>query len=395
MSQTKVVIAGTNRLAVGKFGGAFLNSKEVDMASTVMRAAIERSGIEPGQIDEVIFAQNYRSGKTPPNSARVYAWNAGVPIEVPSFTVNKHCASSLRSVMSAAQAIKAGDAEVVLAGGIELMSDSAYFLPGKLRWGGKIGHQQMQDPMVMFDPIVAMTTIQTSNKMASVCNISRAEQDEFALLSQQRAEAAIKSGKFDGEITPIEVKSKKGNVMFQIDECPRFGSTMEKLASLKAVLEGGTVTAGNASVNADGASATMVLSAARAEELGIKPLAEIVGYASAGVDPSLMGIGPVPATKKLLDKVGLKPSDIDLVEINEAFAAVVVNFAHELGISYDRINPNGGALALGHPISATGTVLLSKLVYELKRRGGKYGLVTLCIGGGQGASLLIKNSDVD
>lgn len=393
MTQTKVVIAGTNRLAVGKMGGALRDANEIDMASTVLTSAIQRSGVDAKEIDEVVVAQNYRSGKTPPNSARVYAHNSGLPIETPAFTINKHCAGGLKAVISAAQIIKAGDAGVVLAGGIEQFSSAAYFLPGAMRWGSAIGHQQLQDPMVMFDPIVAMRTIETADKMAREYNISRTEMDEFALLSQQRAEAAMNSGKFTEQITPIEVKIKKETRIFDIDECPRFGMTMDKLVKLKPIYEGGFITAGNACVNADGASATMVLSAERAKEMGVKPLAEIVGYTSVGVDPSVFEIAPVVATKKLLAQTGLKPSDLDVVEVNEAFAVVAVYFAREMGIEYDKINPNGGAIAHGHPTSGTGIILLSKLVYELRRRGGKYGLATLCIGGGQGLSLLIKNTD--
>lgn len=386
---TEVVIAGAARLAVGRLGGALKDSDEMSMGAAVIKEAINRAGIEFGAVDEVIMGQNYRSGKVPSNSARAIAIKAGIPIEIPEMTINKHCVAGIKSVALAAQAIKAGDADIIVAGGIEQMS-SAAFLVQDVRWGNKLGHLRMQDQLIILDPICGLTMGETAEKIAGQFGISRQEQDEFALLSQQRAERAIKEGIFTEEIVPIEVKRQKGTVLFDTDEHPRFGTTLESLSRLKpAFVKDGSVTAGNSSGMNDGAAATVIMSGSTAGRLGIEPLAKIVSYAAVGVDPSIMGISPVPAAKKALAKANLTLQDIDLIEVNEAFASVALYFIREMKPDLNRLNVNGGAIALGHPIAASGTILLTRLLYELKRRNGRFGLVAMCAGGGQGMAIIV------
>lgn len=386
----EVVIASAARLAVGKLGGTLRDSDEFTMGKTVISAAIQRAGIEPSDVDEVIMAQQYRTGRNSGNSARPYAVMAGVPQPIPAFTISKNCGGSIKTVTLAAQAIKAGDADVIVAGGVEIMSHAAHLIPG-MRWGSGVGNRELLDQLVLFDPICGLTMGQTAEKLAEEFNISREEQDQYALTSQQRAERAVKGGLFKDEIVPLEVKQRKQTVIFDTDEHPRFGTTLEALRKLRpAFKENGTVTAGNACGMNDGAGAVVVMSAERAEKLGVQPLARIVSYASVGVDPSIMGIGPVPATKLALEKAGLTIDDIDVIELNEAFAVMCVYFLRETGADPERVNPNGGAIALGHPISATGSVILTKLLYELQRSKKRYGLATMCIGGGQGIALIVE-----
>lgn len=386
----EVVIVSAARLAVGRLGGALRDAHEEAMGAAVIKEAITRAEIEPSEIDEVIFGQNYRTGRTATNIARPLAIKAGIPIEVPEITINMHCAAGLKSVILASQVIKAGDADTMIAGGIDLMSRAAYLLPD-MRWGSKFGHKVAQDQLVMLDPVVNMTTGQTAEKLAKQFNISREEQDEFALWSQQKTEAAIKEGRFKEEILPFEIAKKAGlPVYFDIDEHPRFGTTRESLAKLPpAFVEGGSVTAGNSSGLNDGAAALVVMSLDKARQMGLKPLAKIRGYSSVGVDPSIMGIAPVPATKNALKSAGLQLDDIDLIELNEAFACMSVYFQREMAPKPEKLNVNGGAIALGHPIAATGAVILTKLLYEMKRRGLELGLATMCVGGGQGAALIV------
>ncbi|MBI3089041.1 MAG: acetyl-CoA C-acetyltransferase [Candidatus Tectomicrobia bacterium] len=388
----EVVIAAAARLPVGKFGGSLREVPDWKLGVTAFSAAVERADIALEAIDEVIIAQSYRTGDSPVNISRVIAVRAGVPIETPEFTMNKHCGSSLRAVNLAAQIIKAGDADLIVAGGLESMSRAAYMVPAA-RWGGRLGHGQLLDPLVLYDPLSGCTMGQTGEKLAEQYQISREEQDRFALASEHKAEAAVRSGRFRAEVAPIEVPAGKGQTrLFDSDETPRFGTTMESLAKLQPVFkENGTLTAGNSSKMNDGAGMAVVMSAERAAQLGVKPLARIVSYASAGVPPEIMGIGPVPATKKALAKAGLVMDDIDLIELNEAFASQSIAVIRELKLDLEKLNVNGGAIALGHPIAATGVTILTKLLYEMQRRRLRYGLATLCIGGGQGIATIVEN----
>jgi len=386
----EVVIASAARLPVGKLGGTLLYTDEKDMGSLVIKESMRRAGIRPEDVNELIMGQNFKTGLISSNSTRVMAIEAGIPMEIPQFTINKHCGAGIKSIILATQAIKSGDAEIIVAGGIDQMSKAAHFAIGA-RWGVKVGHLQLKDQLVMQDPVCGLTTGQAAEKLARIYNISRQEQDEFAFWSQQKTEKAIKDGKFKDEIIPIQVEMKSGNtVLFDTDESPRFGTTLEKLAKLaSAFAENGTVTAGNSSSMNDGASAMVVMSMEKAKRLDIKPLAKIVSYSAVGVEPSMFTTAPVPSTKIALEKAGLTIDDMDLIELNEAFACQSIYYTREIKPNLDRLNVNGGAIALGHPIAATGNVILTKLLYELKRRGGKYGLATMCIGGGLGISIIV------
>lgn len=386
------VIVGACRTAIGKFGGSLKAVTDRDLGALVIREAVKRSGAAPEMIEEVIFSQQYRTGVLPPNMARPIAVDAGIPIPVPEFTVAKACGGSLKTVFLAAQAVKAGDAEMIVAGGLEHMSNAAYLLPTG-RWGARLGHTQLMDQLVLFDPISGNTMGETAENVAEKYSISRADQDEFALLSQQKAGRALAEGRFNEEIVPVPLPQKKGPpVLFATDEHARPDTKLEDLTKLSPVFrKGGSVTAGNSSGMNDGAAAVVVASHDRAKELGLKPMASIVGYASVGVEPSLMGIGPVDATRLALKKTGLTAADIDLVELNEAFAAQALACMRELNLKMERINVNGGAIALGHPISGTGSIILTKLVYELRRSGKELGLATMCLGGGQGVAIIVRN----
>jgi acetyl-CoA C-acetyltransferase len=324
--------------------------------------------------------------------ARPISVDAGIPIPVPNFTVAKACGGSLKAVFLAAQAIKAGDAQLLVAGGLEHMSNAGYLLT-TARWGYRLGHGQLMDQLVLFDPISGNTMGETAENVAEKYQISRTDQDAFALESQQKAARALEQGLFAEQIVPVPVPQSKGKVLlFQQDEHPRPETTLEELAGLKPVFRsGGSVTAGNSSGMNDGASALVVASREKARDLGLKPLASIVGYASVGVEPSLMGIGPIEATRLVLKKTGLPLSAIDLVELNEAFASQALACIRELGLEMEKVNVNGGAIALGHPISGTGGIILTKLIYELRRSGKELGLATMCLGGGQGVALIVRN----
>ena len=387
----EVVIASAVRTAIGKFGGTLAALSDIDFGPIPIREAISRAGLTGDQIDEVIYASGYRTGDLPINSARVVAVKAGIPIERPQFTISKACAGSVKTVTLAAQVIKSGDAEIMVAGGMESMSNATYMLK-KARWGYRLGHGQLQDQLILFDPLSGNTMGETAENVAEKYQVSREDQDEFGFRSQQLAEAAIKGGKFKEQIVPVEIPQRKGApIIFDTDEHPRFGTTMESLAKLKpAFKKDGTVTAGNASGMNDGASAMVVMSRKKADELGIKPMATIVAYASAGVDPAYMGIGPIPATRMALEKAGMTIDQIDLIELNEAFASQSLACIRELGMDINKVNVNGGAIALGHPVSASGGALITKLLYEMRDRDVRYGLVTLCIGGGQGMALIVE-----
>lgn len=389
----EVVIASAVRTAVGTYGGSFKNVPAVDLGAVVVKEAIKRAGIKADQVDELVFGNVLQAGLGQ-NVARQVSVHAGIPIEVPSFTVNKVCGSGLKTVELAAQAIAAGEADIVIAGGTENMSQAPYVLNNN-RWGQRMGDGKVIDEMIkdgLWDAFNDYHMGITAENVAEKWNLTREEQDQFALTSQLRAEEAIKSGRFKDEIVPVEVPQRKGDPkIVDTDEHPRFGSTIEGMAKLRpAFKKDGTVTAGNASGINDGAAALVVMSKEKAEELGVEPLATIVSYASAGVDPSIMGTGPIPASRKALEKAELTIDDMDLVEANEAFAAQSLAVAKELGLDMEKTNVNGGAIALGHPIGASGARILVTLLYEMAKRDAKHGLATLCIGGGQGTALIVR-----
>jgi len=385
-------IVGAARLPVGRFGGALREVSDWDLGTIAIAEALKRAGLRGDEVDEVIMAHGFRTGDLPANSSRAVALRAGIPIEIPQFTINKACGGSLRAVSLAAQMIKSGECDVIVAGGMESMSRAAYILP-KVRWGSRLGHARLIDQLVLLDPISGFSLGETGENVAELYKISREDQDRFAFSSQQKAEHAIKSNKFKEEIVAVLVsQTSKPPVTFDTDEHPRFGTTLEELSKLKpAFKQNGTITAGNASGLNDGASAVVVMSRKKVKDLGIHPLVSIRSYASVGVKPEIMGIGPIPATKKALERSGLALKDIDLIELNEAFAAQSVAVIRELGMDMEKVNVNGGAIALGHPISATGCILLTKIIYEMKRRRSQFGLVTMCIAGGQGIAMIVEN----
>ncbi len=389
----QVVIASAVRTPIGTFGGSFKNVSAVDLGVVTAKEAMKRANIKPEMIEEVIFGNVLQAGLGQ-NVARQVSIHSGIPIEVPSYTVNKVCGSGLKTVALAVQAIKAGDADIVLAGGTENMSMAPYLLR-EARWGQRMGDKMVEDYMVkdgLWDVFNDYHMGITAENIAEQYNITREEQDEFALNSQLRAEEAIKLGRFKDEIVPVEVpQRKKEPIIVDTDEHPRFGSTIEAMAKLRpAFKKDGTVTAGNASGINDGAAALIIMSKEKADELGIKPLATIVAYASAGVDPSIMGTGPIPATRKALEKVNMTVEDLDLIEANEAFASQSLSVVKGLGLDIEKTNVNGGAIALGHPIGASGARILVTLLHEMNKRNAKNGLATLCIGGGQGISMIVS-----
>ena len=390
----EVVIASAARTAVGSFGGSLKDVSAAELGAVVMKEAAKRAGVDPAQIDEVIFG-NVLQGGLGQNIARQCAIKAGFPNELPAMTINKVCGSGLRSVSLAAQIIKAGDADVIMAGGTENMSMAPYFAPA-VRWGGRMGDIKLIDMMVhdgLTDIFNNYHMGVTAENIVEQWGLTREQLDEFAAASQQKAEAAQLAGKFKDEITPVEIPQRKGDpIIFEVDEYPKAGVTAEGIAKLKPAFkrDGGAVTAANASGINDSAAAVLVMSKEKADELGITPLATIKSYASAGVDPTIMGIGPVPASNKALEKAGLTVGDLDLVEANEAFAAQSVAVVSDLGLDPEKTNVNGGAIAIGHPIGASGCRILVTLLYEMKRRESKYGLATLCIGGGMGTALVVE-----
>ncbi|MEA4884196.1 MAG: acetyl-CoA C-acetyltransferase [Clostridia bacterium] len=389
----EVVITSAVRTAIGSFNGTLAPFQAWELGAIAIKEALARSSVEPGAVDEV-FLGSILTGAQGSNPARRASLKAGLPVEVPATTLNMVCGSGLKSVVLAAQAIGAGDDEIVVAGGAESMSNAVYFMDSA-RWGMRMGHGQIKDEMIMnalWCPFGDVHMGITAENVAAKYGITRQEQDEFALASQIKANAAIASGKFEREIVPVEIPQKKGDpILFAKDEYPRAGATIEGLAKLKpAFKKDGTVTAGNASGINDGAAAVVVMSAERAAKLGIKPLAVIRSYGYAGVEPSIMGMGPVPATKKALAKIGAAVGDMDLIEANEAFAAQSLGVARELNWDPTRVNVNGGAIALGHPVGASGARILVTLIHALIDRGLKKGLATLCVGGGQGVSAVIE-----
>ncbi|MGI5920658.1 MAG: acetyl-CoA C-acetyltransferase [Syntrophomonadaceae bacterium] len=389
----EVVIVSACRTPVGTFNGTLKDIPVVDLGKVVMEGAVQRAGIDPAIIDEVVFGCVIQAAQGQ-NVARQSMIKAGIPQETTAFTINKVCGSGLRAVSLAAQIIKAGDADVILAGGMENMSHAPYALE-KARYGYRMNNGTLVDCMIKDGLWEAFNDYHmgiTAENVNEQWGITREEQDEFGLRSQQRAAAAIASGRFKDEIVPVVIKGKKGDIVFDTDEHPR-ETSLEKMAKLKpAFKKDGSVTAANASGINDGAAAVIVMSKEKADELGIKPLARIVSYASGGVDPKIMGVGPVPASKKALEKAGLTVDDMDLIEANEAFAAQSIAVAREMGWAdkMDKVNVNGGAIALGHPVGASGCRILVTLLYEMMKRESKYGLATLCIGGGMGTALIVE-----
>ncbi|CFX81407.1 Thiolase [Syntrophomonas zehnderi OL-4] len=389
----EVVIASACRTAIGSFGGTLKDTPVVELGSIVMQEALKRAGLKGEQLDEVIFGCVLQAAQGQ-NVTRQAMIKAGIPQEITGFTINKVCASGLRSVSLAAQIIKAGDADVILAGGMENMS-SAPFALDKARYGYRMGEGKLIDCMIKDGLWEAFNNYHmgiTAENINEQYGITRAEQDEFGFSSQQKAAAAIAAGRFKDEIVPVVIKTKKGEVVFDTDEYPK-QTTLDKMASLKpAFKKEGSVTAANASGINDSAAALVVMSKEKADELGIKPLAKIISYASGGVDPKVMGLGPIPASRKALAKAGLTIDDIDLIEANEAFAAQSIAVARDLGFAdkMERVNVNGGAIALGHPIGSSGARILVTLLYEMQKRQSKLGLATLCIGGGMGAAMIVE-----
>ncbi|AUN00477.1 acetyl-CoA acetyltransferase [Clostridium botulinum] len=387
-----VVIASAVRTPIGKFGGTLKSVSAIELGSIVIKEALKRANVKPEDVDEVIMGNVLQAGLGQ-NSTRQSAVAAGIPVEVPSFTINKVCGSGLRAVSLATQLIRLGDDYIVVAGGTENMSAAPYLLE-KARWGQRMGDGKIVDEMIrdgLWESFNDYHMGITAENIAEQWGITREEQDEFSAKSQQKAEKAVKEGRFKEEIVPVVIKSRKGEVVFDTDEFPRFGATKESLSKLKpAFKKDGTVTAGNASGINDGAAALVIMSEEKANELGIKPLAKIVAYGTSGVDPKIMGYGPFYATKKTLEKANLKIADMDLIEANEAFAAQSLAVAKDLGFDMDKVNVNGGAIALGHPIGCSGARILTTLLYEMEKRNSKYGLATLCIGGGMGTAIIVE-----
>ncbi|PYV96143.1 MAG: acetyl-CoA C-acyltransferase [Acidobacteria bacterium] len=388
-----VYIMSAVRTPIGKFGGSLASMTAADMGVVAAKAAMERAGVRPDQVEETIFG-NARQAGGGPNPARQISIRSGVPQEVPAYTVNKACASGLKSIALAYQEIATGNLNCVLAGGTESMSRLPYYLDGA-RWGYRLGHQELVDGMYrdgFFCPMSQMVMGETAEVLAEQYKISREEQDQYALCSQTRATLAIESGRFQDEMVPVTLESKKGPQTCNCDEHPFIGATLEKMAKLSPVFsKAGTITAGNSSGITDGAAAVVVASEAFATQNNLKPLARIVAVTSAGVDPRIMGIGPVPALRKMGQKHQLRLADFDLVELNEAFAAQVLACDRDLHFDRDRLNVNGGAIALGHPIGCTGTRITVTLVHEMLKRRAKRGVATLCVSGGMGMALALEN----
>ena len=392
------VIVGALRTPVGTFGGQFKDVSAVELGVRAVSAVLERTGVSPEEVDEVVLGCVLQAGLGQ-NPARQVSIGAGIPKEVPATTINMLCGSGLKSVAIAAQMIRAGDAEVVLAGGMENMSRAPYLVPNA-RFGARMGDTKLIDSMVHDGLTDAFNDIHmgiTAENLAEQYDISRERQDEFAAASQQKAVQAIEDGVFRDEIVPVEIRERRGTRVVDTDEHPRPGTTAEGLAKLRAAFrkDNGTVTAGNASGVNDGAAAILVMSRAKAEALGLEPMGTVESYASVGVEPKIMGIGPVPAVREALRKADLQLTDIDLFELNEAFAAQSLAVIGELGIEPERINPHGGAIALGHPIGASGGRILVSLLHEMKRRDLSRGVATLCVGGGQGQAAIIRNGHAE
>ncbi|MGT2666488.1 acetyl-CoA C-acetyltransferase [Streptococcus rifensis] len=389
----EAVIVSAVRTPIGTFGGSLKDVSAVDLGVTVVKGALEKAGIKPELVDEVILG-NVLSGGMGQNMARQVSVKAGIPISSPAFTINKVCGSGLKTIQLAVQAVLLGDADIVVAGGAENMSQAPYVLPSQ-RWGARMGNGQVVDTLLRDGLVDAFDDYHmgiTAENVAAKYGITREQQDSFAVHSQRKAVAAVKSGRFKEEIVPVTIPQRKGDpVIFDTDEYPRENASLEGMAKLRtAFKKDGTVTAGNASGINDGAAAVVVTSREKAEELGLEILATIKSYASAGLEPELMGCGPIFASRKALDKAGLTVADLDLIESNEAFAAQACAVNQELGLNPDIVNVNGGAIALGHPIGASGARIFVTLLHEMQKRDAKRGLATLCIGGGMGTAVIVE-----
>ena len=392
MSSAEIYVVSAVRSAIGGFGGSLKDLPLADLASAITRAAIERSGVAAEQIGHLVMGTVIPTEPRDAYLARVAAMNAGIPKETPAFNVNRLCGSGLQAIVSAAQCLLLGDTDVAVAAGAESMSRGPYLLP-QARWGARMGDLQGIDYTVgvLQDPLEHFHMGITAENVAAKHGITREMQDELALTSQRRAARAIAEGRFASQIVPLELKTRKGSVQFSTDEHVRGEVTAEQLAGMKAVFKkDGTVTAGNASGINDGAGGLVLASGDAVRRLGLKPLARLVGYAHAGVEPGLMGLGPIPATRKVLEKTGLKVQDLDVIESNEAFAAQACAVARELGFDPEKVNPNGSGISLGHPVGATGAIIATKAIHELQRIQGRYALATMCIGGGQGIAVVFE-----
>jgi acetyl-CoA C-acetyltransferase len=390
--QREVVVLSGTRTAIGKYGGGLASVPPCDLAATVVREAVRRAGVEPTDVGHAVFGNVIHTEARDMYLSRVAAVNGGLPVETPAFTLNRLCGSGLQAIVSAAQAIKLGDCDVAVAGGAESMSRGQYWLPA-MRWGQRMQDGVVIDAMVgaLTDPFDSCHMGVTAENVATDYGVSRTDQDTLAAESHRRAAAASDAGHFKEQITPVEVKGRKGTVTVDTDEHIRAGVTTDDLAKLRpSFAADGTVTPGNASGINDAAAAVVIVSGSFAAERGLRPLGRLVAYSHAGVEPRIMGMGPVPAARKVLDRAGLKLGEIDLFEVNEAFAAQALAVIRELGLPPDRTNPNGSGVSLGHPVGATGTILAVKALYELRRTGGRYALVTMCIGGGQGIAAIFE-----
>ena len=393
MTHRDVYIVSTARTAIGTFGGSLKDTPNTVLATTAVKAAIERSGLPPDAVGHVVMGNVIPTDTKDAYLARVAAIDAGCPIETPAFNVNRLCGSGLQAIISAAQAIGYGDCDVAVGGGSEAMSRGPYF-DTAARYGARMGDATSIDYMlgILHDPWQKMHMGITAENVAERYRISRAMQDQLAAESQRRAAAAIAAGYFNAQIAPVTLQTRKGTVLFDTDEHVRPGTTLEALAGMKPAFkkDGGTVTAGNASGINDGAAAVVLVAGDRLQTLGAQPLARLVGYAHAGVEPAYMGIGPVPAVQKVLARTGLALADIDVIEANEAFAAQACAVIQELGLDPAKVNPNGSGISLGHPVGATGAIITTKAIAELHRTGGRYALATMCIGGGQGIAAIFE-----
>ncbi len=392
MSEREVVVLSAVRTPVGTYGGTLKDQATVDLAALVVRESVQRAGVDSEDIGHCVFGNVVHTDTRDMYLSRVAAIQGGLPNETPAFTLNRLCGSGLQAIVSGAQVIKMGDADAVVAGGAENMSRGQYWLPG-MRWGQRMNAGQVVDAMVgaLTDPFDDCHMGMTAENIAEKWQITREDQDALAVESHKRAANAIDKGYFKEQIVPVEIKSRKGTQVFDTDEHVRRDATLEGMAKLRPVFaKDGSVTAGNASGINDAASAIVMMEAKVAKKKGLKPLARLVGYAHAGVDPKYMGIGPVPAVRKLLESTGVKLEDIDVFEVNEAFAAQALAVCRDLGLPMDKTNPNGSGISLGHPIGATGSIVTTKALHEMQRVGSQYGLVTMCIGGGQGIAALFE-----
>jgi acetyl-CoA C-acetyltransferase len=392
MNKPEVFVVSAVRTAIGTYGGTLKDTPPAELATLVTRAALERANCDPQQVEHVVFGHVIPTTPKDAYISRVAALQAGIPKEAPALTVNRLCGSGLQAIVSAAQGLLLGDSHIAVAGGAESMSQGGYLVPS-VRWGARMGDAKMLDYMLgaLQDPLHGIHMGITAENVAQLHGISREAQDALALQSQQRASRAIAEGRFAEQIVPVEVKSRKGSALFEVDEHVRGEVTLEQLAKMKpAFRDGGSVTAGNASGLNDGASALLLASGEAVKEQGLQPMARLVAYAHAGVEPTLMGLGPIPATRLALQRAGLSLADLDVIESNEAFAAQACAVAHALSFDPDKVNPNGSGISLGHPVGASGAIIATKAIHELHRIKGRYALATMCIGGGQGIAVIFE-----